>query len=574
MAFAHGTTEDIVLASRADARLRGLRPRRAARARRRVTELPPFHNEPVLDLTQAAHRDELRESLAWLDGRLPLAAPIWIGNERRDGRRIVSTDPADPERVVAHAPIATAAEVTAAVGTAERGYRQWAAVPARERAAVLSRAAAWLRERRATFAALCVREAGKPWAEADADVCQAIDFLEFYARGAVALGRGRALFQVPGERNGLHYVPRGIVAAIAPWNYPIAIPAGMIAAGLATGNAVVFKPAEQTPLCGLVLVEALRDAGVPPDALGLIHGGAETGAALVREPRVATIAFTGSSRAGLDILAATSTVADGQRQLKRAIVDMGGKNCIIVDEDADLDSAIEPIVHSAFAYSGQKCSTASRLLVHEAIADELIERLAVAVEALEVGAPEEFGTVVGPVIDRRAQARVAHYAQHAATSGQVVAHRVPQERPERGWYCPPTVIADVHPGAAVLHEEVLGPLLTVERVLSIDDACHRIDTLPYALTGGLFTRSQDTVEHVVACTPVGNLYVNRAITGAVVGRQPFGGNRLSGTGTKAGGPDYLLHFVEPLVVTETAMPPPARSGRFDPDRTTCESTPS
>ncbi len=243
--------------------------------------------------------------------------------ERRDGQRIVSTDPADPERVVAAAPIATAAEVTAAVRTAERGYRQWAAVPAHERAVVLSRAAAWLRERRAIFAALCVREAGKPWAEADADVCQAIDFLEFYARGAVALGRGRALFQVPGERNSLHYVPRGIVAAIAPWNYLIAIPAGMVAAGLATGNAVVFKPAEQTPLCGFVLVEALRDAGVPPDALGLLQGNAETGAALIRDPRVATIAFTGSSRTGLDILAATGDVVPGRRQIKRAIVDYG-----------------------------------------------------------------------------------------------------------------------------------------------------------------------------------------------------------------------------------------------------------
>jgi RHH-type proline utilization regulon transcriptional repressor/proline dehydrogenase/delta 1-pyrroline-5-carboxylate dehydrogenase len=528
-----------------------------------VTELPPFHNEPVLDLTQAAHRDELREGLAWLDERLPLAAPLWIGNERRDGKQMVSTDPADPTRVVATAPIATGAEVAAAVGNAERGYRAWAAVPARERAAVLSRAAAWLRERRATFAALCVREAGKPWPEADADVCQAIDFLEFYARGAVALGRGRALFQVPGERNGLHYVPRGVVAAVAPWNYPIAIPAGMIAAGLATGNAVVFKPAEQTPLCGFVLVEALRDAGVPADALGLLQGTAETGAMLVRDPRVATIAFTGSSRAGLDILAATAETVPGQRQLKRAIVDMSGKNCIIVDQDADLHGAIGPIVHSAFAYAGQKCSTASRLLVHEAIADELIERLATAVEALEVGPPEEFSTVVGPMIDRRAQSRVAYYAQQAAASGQVVAQRLPQERPEHGWYCAPIVVADVDPAAAVLREEVLGPLLTIERVASIEDACQRVDTLPYALTGGLFCRSQDTVEHVVAHTPVGNLYVNRAITGAVVGRQPFGGNRLSGTGTKAGGPDYLLHFVEPLVVTETAMPPAARTGRFD-----------
>jgi RHH-type transcriptional regulator, proline utilization regulon repressor / proline dehydrogenase / delta 1-pyrroline-5-carboxylate dehydrogenase len=303
-----------------------------------------------------------------------------------------------------------------------------------------------------------------------------------------------------------------------------------------------------------VLVEALRDAGVPPDALGLLQGDAETGAALVRDPRVATIAFTGSSPTGLDILAATSDVLPRQRQLKRTIVDMGGKNCIIVDEDADLEAAIEPIIHSAFAYAGQNCSTASRLLVHEAVADELIERIAAAVETIEVGAPEAFGTVVGPVIDRHAQARVTHYARQAAAAGQVVAHRLPSERPERGWYCPPIVVADVDPRAAVLRDEVLGPLLTIERVPSVDDACRRIDMLPYALTGGLFCHSQATVEHVVARTPVGNLYVNRAITGAVVGRQPFGGNRLSGTGTKAGGPDYLLHFVEPLVVTESTMP--------------------
>jgi RHH-type proline utilization regulon transcriptional repressor/proline dehydrogenase/delta 1-pyrroline-5-carboxylate dehydrogenase len=538
---------------------------RAPARGRGVTELPPFHNEPVLDLTQAAQRDELREGLAWLDERLPLSAPIWIGHERRDGQRIVSTDPADPERVVAIAPIATAREVTTAVSTAERGYRQWAAFPARERAAVLSRAAAWLRERRATFAALCVREAGKPWADADADVCQAIDFLEFYARGAVALGRGRALFQVPGEHNGLHYASRGVVAAITPWNYPVAIPAGMVAAGLATGNAVVFKPAQQTPLCGFVLVEALRDAGVPAEALTLLQGDAETGAALVRDPRVATIAFTGSSRVGLDVIAAAADIAPGQRQLKRTIVEMGGKNCIIVDADADLESAVPAIVRSAFSYAGQRCSAASRLMVHEAVAEELIERVAAAVDALEVGLPEEFGTVVGPVIDRLAQARVARYARQAALSGEVIAHRLPaaDERSERGWWCPPIVVADVDPAAAVLRDEVLGPLLTIERVLSIGDACDRIDALPYALTGGLFCRNQDTVEHVVARTPVGNLYVNRAITGAVVGRQPFGGNRLSGTGSKAGGPDYLLHFVEPLVVTESSMPPPPRTGRFD-----------
>jgi RHH-type proline utilization regulon transcriptional repressor/proline dehydrogenase/delta 1-pyrroline-5-carboxylate dehydrogenase len=292
---------------------------------------------------------------------------------------------------------------------------------------------------------------------------------------------------------------------------------------------------------------------VPPEAIGLLQGGGEVGAALVRDPRVATIAFTGSGPVGLEIIRAAGDVTPGQKHLKRTVIEMGGKNCVLVDADADLDDAVPAIVRSAFDYAGQKCSAAARVLVHEALADELLERLAGAVAVLQVGPPDTFGSEVGPVIERAAQERVARYAQQAAAAGRVVAHRLPQERPRSGWYCPPIVIADVDPATPVLREEVFGPLLTVERVASIDEACDRVDELPFALTGGLFCRNPDTVDHVVARTPVGNLYVNRAITGAMVGRQPFGGNRLSGTGTKAGGPDYLLHFVEPLVVTENTV---------------------
>jgi RHH-type proline utilization regulon transcriptional repressor/proline dehydrogenase/delta 1-pyrroline-5-carboxylate dehydrogenase len=342
------------------------------------------------------------------------------------------------------------------------------------------------------------------------------------------------------------------VAVISPWNFPIAIPTGMVAAALATGNAVVLKPAEQAPMCGFAVVDALRDAGVPPDALGLVQGDGEAGAALVADPRVATIAFTGSGAVGLEIIRTAAEVAPGQRQLKRTVIEMGGKNCVIADADADLDDAVPAIVRSAFDYAGQKCSAASRLLVHEATADALIERLAGAVEVLQVGPPDTFGSEVGPVIERDAQERVARYARQAAEAGDVVARREPEgELP--GWYCPPTVVADVDPAAPVLREEVFGPLLTVERVPDVDAACDRIDELPFALTGGLFCRNPETVEHVVRRSPVGNLYVNRKITAAMVGRQPFGGNRLSGTGTKAGGPDYLLHFVEPRVVTENTV---------------------
>jgi RHH-type transcriptional regulator, proline utilization regulon repressor / proline dehydrogenase / delta 1-pyrroline-5-carboxylate dehydrogenase len=516
-------------------------------------DLPPFANEPVLELRRAAERQKLLDGLAWLDERLPKAAPTWIGDDRREGDAVVSTDPADPSRVIARAPRDGAAAAAEAVGVAERGFTAWAATPVAERAAALVRAAAWMRERRPKLAALCVREAGKPWAEADADVCEAIDFLEFYARGAIALDRGRPLFQLPGERNTMRYGPRGVVAVISPWNFPIAIPTGMTAAALATGNTVVLKPAEQAPLCGFIIVEALRDAGVPASAVGLVQGEAEAGAALVADPRVATIAFTGSGAVGLEIVRQAAQLADGQRQLKRTVIEMGGKNCVIVDADADLDDAVPAIVRSAFDYAGQKCSAAARVLVHEATADALIERLAGAVEVLQVGPPDTFGSEVGPVIEDEARARVARYAEQAAAAGRVVARRELPDGLAGGWYCPPTVVADLAPDTPVLREEVFGPLLTVERVRDVDEACDRVDALPFALTGGLFCRNPDVVDHVVRRSPVGNLYVNRKITAAMVGRQPFGGNRLSGTGTKAGGPDYLLHFVEPRVVTENTV---------------------
>jgi RHH-type proline utilization regulon transcriptional repressor/proline dehydrogenase/delta 1-pyrroline-5-carboxylate dehydrogenase len=407
-----------------------------------------------------------------------------------------------------------------------------------------------MRARRAELAALAVRECAKPWDEADADVCEAIDFLEFYARGAVALERGKPLFQVPGERNEMRYAARGVVAVISPWNFPIAIPMGMTAAGLATGNAVVLKPAEQAPGCGLMVVRALREAGVPADALALLPGEGDAGAALVRHPGVHTIAFTGSGPVGLEII--RTAAEPSARHLKRVVAEMGGKNCVIVDSDADLDDAVPAIVSSSFVYAGQKCSAASRVLVHEAIADALLERVAGAVEVLVVGQADTFGIDVPPVIERDAQQRIERYRALAREGGRIAAERA-DGLPGSGWFVPPTVAADLPPDSPVLGEEIFGPLLAFERVGSIDVAMDRIEELPFALTGGLFCRNPHTVERVVRRTPVGNLYVNRPITGAMVGRQPFGGNRLSGTGTKAGGPDYLLHFVEPRVVTENTV---------------------
>ena len=343
-----------------------------------------------------------------------------------------------------------------------------------------------------------------------------------------------------------------MVAVISPWNFPVAICCGMTSAALATGNAVVVKPAEQSPGCGLMVVQALREAGVPPDALALLPGEGDVGAALVADPRVHTIAFTGSGQVGLEIVRTAADVPAGQNHLKRVIAEMGGKNCVIVDADADLDDVVPDLVYSAYGYAGQKCSAASRVLCHEAVHDHLVERLAGRVRDLRVGQAEALDVDVPAVIERAAQERIQGYVGAGARrradrrAGRAARRRRLVRRPDRR-----------DRPAGRLAGRAGGDLRAGARPSSAcpasQEACDRVDASSYALTGGLFARNPETVDYVAARTPVGNLYVNRNITGAMVGRQPFGGNRLSGTGTKAGGPGYLLQFVEPRVVTENTM---------------------
>jgi RHH-type proline utilization regulon transcriptional repressor/proline dehydrogenase/delta 1-pyrroline-5-carboxylate dehydrogenase len=507
----------------------------------------PFANEPVLELRRAPVREELLEALRELDKKLPIVIPGGSGDT------FTSTDPGNPERVVATAKRATAADARAAVSAAVEASGAWRGTPAHERAEALLTAAEHLRRQRRQAAALQVRECGKPWSEADADVCEAIDFLEYYAREALRLDEGAELLQVPGERNTMRYVARGVAAVISPWNFPLAIPCGMAAAPLATGNAVVVKPAEQSPASALLLVEALRAGGVPEGAIQLVPGFGDAGEALVRDPRVHTIAFTGSSPVGLEIVRAAAETPDEQGHLKRVVAEMGGKNCVLVDADADLDDAVPAIMRSAFAYAGQKCSAAARVLAHEGIADTLLERLEGAMQALVVGQADAFTTDVPPVIEREAQERVERYAAIAQRDGTLAAAGSEPPGEGGGWFCRPSLATDLPPDSPVLREEIFGPLLAVERVRDMEAACDAVDASPFALTGGLFSRSPRTIEEVVRRTPVGNLYVNRYITGAMVGRQPFGGNRRSGIGAKAGGPDYVVQFVEPRVVSENTM---------------------
>jgi RHH-type proline utilization regulon transcriptional repressor/proline dehydrogenase/delta 1-pyrroline-5-carboxylate dehydrogenase len=402
-----------------------------------------------------------------------------------------------------------------------------------------------------SLAALAVREAGKPWLEADADVAEAIDYLRFYAAGSERLAEDHPLIDPRGENNSLRYAPRGVTAVIAPWNFPFAILCGMTAAALAVGNVVVVKPAEQTPACGQAVVTALHEAGVPRNALILLPGGDEPGRALVSDPRVATIAFTGSSAAGLDILRTAAAVSPGQRQLKKVVAEMGGRNSIIVDADADLDEVVPGVIKSAFGFAGQKCSAAQRLLVHAEIADELTGRLEGARATLQVGPAEDFATDVPPVIDAEARDRIRELV--AASAPGAAAVYSSDDVPDSGYYVAPTILDRPDPEAPALLEEVFGPVLTVESVADVDAACAVVEDSSFALTGGLYSRNPATVREAVARLPVGNLYVNREITGARVGRQPFGGGRMSGTGPKAGGPDYLLHFVDARCVTENTV---------------------
>jgi len=540
-------------------------PRRPATDPRAPT---PFTDEPLAELRRAHARAGLAGGVRDAADRLGFAAPVLVdGQAVATDREIVSVDPGSFDRVVCRSGAADGSIVEAALDVAASAWPAWRAAPWEERAAILFRAAAILRARRVELTALEVFEAGKPIAEADADVCEAIDFCEYYGREALRLSRGARVGQVPGEANTYSYEPLGIGAVISPWNFPLAIPTGMITAALVTGNAVMFKPAEQTPGTALRLVEILHEAGVPPGVLAFLPGlGEDAGAALVEHPRVAFIAFTGSKAVGLQIIEAAATVRPGQRQVKRVLAEMGGKNPVVVDTDADLDVAVPAITQSAFAYAGQKCSAASRVIVLDPVFDELVERLAGAAAVVPVGPAQELRTVCGPLIDADAYERVARYRSLAHETSDVVVER--DDVPVGGWYAGPVVAVTDDARSPIATDEIFGPLLTVLRARDFDHAIALANDTDYALTAGVFSRTPSRIAHATGSLRAGNVYVNRGITGARVGRQPFGGSALSGVGFKSGGSDYLLQFVETRVVTENTI----RQG-FAPPPDEGESTP-
>lgn len=504
------------------------------------------------------HRYSVRHNMtqqmgAKTNSGAPSYVPGVINGERiRTDDGIDSVNPADTGDVVATSARCSVDDVEHAISIAKVAQRKWASLPVVERARVLFGAADWMRKRRFELTALEVREACKPWADADGDVCEAIDFCEYYAREALRLDAGGPVQSPSGEVNALRYEARGVGAVIAPWNFPLAIPTGMTTAALVTGNAVLLKPAEQTPLIASKLVEALEHAGLPNGVLAFLPGDGEVvGSAMVKHRDTAFVAFTGSKPVGLSIVEDAAKIQPGQSHIKKVIVELGGKNPMIIDSDADLDQVVPAVMYSAFGYAGQKCSALSRLIVDSSVSDQLHERIVGALSEMKIGDPRAMDVEIPAVIDADAQRRIASVVRAAPSMGDVLASR--QDLPEGGYFVAPTVVTGVDPASSLAKNEVFGPVLATFNASDIDEALELANDTEFGLTAGLFSRSPSVIERVTRSIRASNIYVNRQMTGSIVGRQPFGGIGLSGGGTKAGGPDYLLNFVEPRVITENTV---------------------
>jgi RHH-type proline utilization regulon transcriptional repressor/proline dehydrogenase/delta 1-pyrroline-5-carboxylate dehydrogenase len=539
----HGATGD----GRGDARARPAPPRRFA---------PTFKNEPPSDFSLADARQAMQRALADVQRQGDRDYPLVIdGAEIETPKWTKSINPSHKTQSVGRVAAAEVAHARAAVGAARRALGEWSGLSASRRAEFLRKAAAEMRRRRFELAAWQVYECAKPWRDADADVCEAIDFCEYYADGAIELFGPHGV-DLPGEEDRFEHLPRGVAAVIAPWNFPLAILTGMTTAALVTGNTVVIKPSEQSSVVAAKLMEIFGQIDLPPGVLNYLPGPGETvGAALVEHPDVALVAFTGSRAVGLAINARAAAVSAESKlkNVKHVIAEMGGKNAIIVDDDADLDEAVLGVVRSAFGYSGQKCSACSRAIVLDAVYDTFLERLVDATRSLKVGPAEDPATSVSAVIDQDAFERIGRYIEIGRqTARQVLAVNVGPLAGE-GYYIGPHIFADVPPDGRLAQEEIFGPVLAVFRAADLDEALGLANDTDYALTGGIFSRSPANLHRARREFVVGNLYLNRAITGALVGRQPFGGFKMSGIGTKAGGPEYLLQFVVPRTVTENTM---------------------
>src|SRR5713226_3953854 len=509
-----------------------------------------FTNEPFVDFSKPENRKAMEDALKKVAGELGREYPLYIAGEKlTTPEKTRSTNPSHPEQVVGIFQKATIELGHRAVEEAHRAFERWKRVPAEQRAECLFRAADILRRRKFEMSAWICYEVGKSWAEADADTAETIDFCEFYGREMLRLAGPHKVTPYQNEKNLMVYIPLGAGAVIPPWNFPCAIATGMCVAGLVTGNTIVLKPSEDSPATAAKAVEILYEAGIPKDALSFVTGrGDVAGETLVRHLKTRFIAFTGSKDTGLRISEFAAKREPGQIWIKRAILEMGGKDAIVVDEEADVDAAVEGTALSAFGYQGQKCSACSRAIVSEKVYDSFVAKLADRAKKVTVGPSEDPANYMGPVVNEKALNKILGYIDLGKKEGKLVAGG--GRAPGDGYFIQPTVIADVPPRSRVAQEEIFGPVVAVIKAKDFDDALAIANDTEFGLTGAVYSRNPAKLEKARESFHVGNLYLNRKCTGAMVGAHPFGGFNMSGTDSKTGGPDYLLHYLQAKTVAE------------------------
>ncbi|WP_067727715.1 L-glutamate gamma-semialdehyde dehydrogenase [Oceanobacillus damuensis] len=511
----------------------------------------PFKHEPFTDFTEETNIKEFEAALELVKGQLGKEYPLVINGEKIfTDDKLVSVSPSDKEQVVGKVSKATKQHVDQAFDSAVEAFKTWKKWTAKERADVLYRAAAIVRRRKHEFSAWLVYDAGKPWNQADGDTAEGIDFLEYYARQMIELSQGKKLVDHEAEHNDYFYQPMGPGVTIPPWNFAFAIVVGTVAAPIVAGNPVLLKPSENTPVIAYKMVEVLEEAGLPKGVLNFVPGDpAEIGDYLVDHKETHFINFTGSRETGTRILERAAKVQEGQQHLKRVVAEMGGKDTIIVDNDADLDLAADAIVNSAFGFSGQKCSACSRAVIHKDVYDEVLEKSIELTKELTMGNPSEENYYMGAVVNQKQFDKIKEYIEIGKNEGELVYGGDADD--SKGFFISPTIFTDLDPKARIMQEEIFGPVVGFAKAENFDELLEIANNTEYGLTGAVISNNREHLNRARHDFHVGNLYFNRGCTAAIVGYQPFGGFKMSGTDSKAGGPDYLQHFLEAKVVSET-----------------------
>ncbi|WP_022794433.1 L-glutamate gamma-semialdehyde dehydrogenase [Marinococcus halotolerans] len=509
-----------------------------------------YRHEPFTDFTDEQNRKEFADAIKEVEKNLGQDYPLIIGGERIiTGEKLVSINPANKKEVVGSVSKANPALINQAFDAASEAFRSWRTTSADARAEVMFRAAAKMRRRKHELSATLVKEGGKPWKEADADVAEAIDFVEYYARQMLELKNGKPINSREGEYNQYVYQPLGVAVTIPPWNFACAIMVGTTVAPLVTGNTVLLKPAEPTPVIAAKFVDILIESGVPDGVINFVPGDPEEiGDHLVDHPKTALISFTGSRATGTRIYKKAAEIQEGQQHLKRVIVEMGGKDTIVVDSEADLDTAAEAIIASAYGFSGQKCSAGSRVVVHQDVYDDVLSKVEKKAKALSVGDPTSYDNYMGPVVNQKAFDKITGYIDIGKQEGRLVAGGKSDD--SKGYFIDPTVFADLDPKARIMQEEIFGPVVAFTKASSYEEAIDIANNTEYGLTGAVISNNIDRLEYAKLHFHVGNLYFNRNCTGAIVGYHPFGGFKMSGTDAKAGGPDYLIQHLHPKTISQ------------------------